>query len=212
MPSLVITKNDGGPKYQDWDVVSKRRLGQVFTGEKLLTAFGVSGTDPGAIVHTTLQACLDHGYSIWMRYNGEVNDSFAIVDAVTYKGFRSDLDEEWTLSQEERDAEIAANLKKFKVELNYEGIDDSGYQTSIVRNGKKGTLTLLVREDTPAKNPNNKKKTMNVTIPGDFELFDDMALGRKQYLVDMAEDVRNLTTDEDDVDYLLSSLTFRRCL
>jgi len=141
-----------------------------------------------------------------------VNDSFAIVDSVTYKGFRREHDVEWTLPQEEKDADTAVNLKKFKVELNYSGLNDTGYQTEIVRDGNNGLLTLLVREDTPANNPNKTKKTMNVTIPSDFELFDDVTMGRKQYLIDMADDIQNLTADEDDVDYLLSSLTFRRCL
>ncbi len=192
MPSLVITKNDPAdtPLFGDWTNDTKRQNGQVIAGQKLLSSFAVAGTGEETIVRSTIQQCWDNDCSIWMRYDGNIPDSFAIIDA-----FSSE-----PLNPQEQ------GLQPFvvaQVKLTYYKVKVAANGSPIVKEGGPEKLTLVVQNDSAPGKTDNKK--MNVVIPSDFATFDD------QYLKDMTEDIESMPLSED-VPYLLSSLTFRRCL
>lgn len=190
MPSLVITKNSGGPRYGDWADDVKRQQGQVIAGQQMLDNFGVPGTDEEKIVRSTIQGCWDKNCSIWMRYDGDLPDSFAII-----KSFRNaDLTEEELRLQPFVFAQIMLDYYQVKVVP----VGDP-----ILIEGGPEKLTLRVQDDSAPGKTDNKR--MNVVIPADFATFSD------QYLKDMTEDIESMPVAED-VPYLLSSLTFRRCL
>ncbi len=197
MPSLLITKDVDQPLFGDWAKASKRQLGQIHAGEQLLASF-TGGGDFGDMVVATLSACITGGYSTWLRYDGEEADSFAQVVKVTNKGSENEADDERSTLIFGRAA------KKFKIDVDYKELKDTGDQTPVEYvTGGDGVLEIVVREDSaPGK---KKAKRMNVVIPSDYANFDET------YLKQMATDVENIGATEDP-DYLLSSLTFRRCL
>ncbi|MEO9780454.1 hypothetical protein [Sedimentitalea sp.] len=190
MPSLLTTKNEDGPRFGDWGVPSKRQAGQVFMGQKMLENFSVPGTDEEAIVRSTIQECLDGGYTIWLRFDGALAESFAILE---------DFNDE-ALNEE---AESLRAFGTMTVKLFISEIKPAVVGTPIERVGSPKKFKLRVQLDSKPNKKNDKK--MNVVIPSDFATFQD------QYLQDMTDDIETLTTTED-VPYLLSSLTFRRCL
>ncbi|MBD3666106.1 hypothetical protein [Sulfitobacter aestuariivivens] len=190
MPSLLVTKDDGVPRVGDWDNASRRQAGQVEAGKLMLANFQVNGTNEKQIVEQTLQGIWDAGCSIWLRYDGDKPDSIAIIDK-----FEDD-----DLTEEER--ALSQFMAGF-VKLTYYEVAPGNVGDPVVAIGGGGKLTLRIQDDSPPGNTANKK--MNVVIPSDFATFKD------QYLQDMTGDIDNLTV-ADDVPYLLSSLTFRRCL
>ena len=198
MPSLLITQNNGltGPHYGDWNDPGKRQKGQVFTGETLLKSFKVSPTDPEHIVRTTIGTILSKTYSIWLRYDGEENESFAVITEF--------LDE--TLNDEEQ---RLAPFVGGQIKLTYYQLEVTEANVPIQTVGGPEKITLIVQKDTSPKDKKNKK--MNIVVPSDYALFDDVTLDRKKYLRAMTEDIEALDPT-DDIPYLLSSLTFRRCL
>lgn len=191
MPSLLTTKNDAdGPKFGDWTVPDKRQDGQVFMGKRMLVNFGVSGTDEEEIVKTTIQDCLDGDCSIWLRFDADLANSFAILE---------DFDDE-ALSDEDESLRAVGTMT---VKLFISEVKTVVVGMPIEKVGTPKKFKLRVQLDSK---PNKKNdKMMNVVIPSDFATFQD------QYLQDMTDDIETLTTTED-VPYLLSSLTFRRCL
>lgn len=193
MVSLVTTKNTGQPLYEDWFDAAKRQDGQIIMGNAMLDAFAVSGTDEEAIVRSAIQQAWDQDCSIWMRYDGDLPDSFAILE---------DFDKSALTEEEEESLRAAANIKGM-VRLSYIEVNGTPGQP-ITRVGRSERLTLRIYDDTRPGQTNNKR--MNVVIPSDFANFDS------QYLSDMAADVEAIKPPDDDPKYLLSSLTFRRCL
>lgn len=191
MPSLLTTKNDAeGPKFGDWTSAQKRQDGQVYLGDRMLVHFSDSGADEEAIVRDTIADCLNGDYSIWLQYDGNLANSFAIVE-----GFNEDaLDDE----DEALRAFGTRTVKLFVSEVKTAVVG-----TPIQKVGSPKKFKLRVQPDSKPGQTNDKK--MNVTIPSDFATFQD------QYLQDMTQDIEDLSTEED-VPYLLSSLTFRRCL
>jgi len=198
MPSLLITQNNGltGPHYGDWNDPGKRQKGQVFTGETLLESFKVSPTDPEKIVRTTINTILSNPYSIWLRYDGEENESFAVITEF--------LDEKLN-DEEQRLAPFVGG----QIKLTYYQLEVTAANVPIQTVGGPEKITLIVQKDTSPKDKKNKK--MNIVVPSDYALFDDVTLDRKKYLRAMTEDIEALDPT-DDIPYLLSSLTFRRCL
>ena len=197
MPSLVITKDAGQPLYGDWAKGPKRQEGQNHAGKTLLASFS-NQADFGAMVTATLSACITGGYSTWLRYDGDDADSFAHVVAVTSKGEEEEVDREGSFLINGRKA------KKYKVEVAYKELKNTGDQTPIqYAPDGDGILEIVVREDSAPGQ--KKKKRMNVVIPSDYADFDDT------YLKQMAQDIEDIPAAKDP-DYLLSSLTFRRCL
>ncbi|MGB3243307.1 MAG: hypothetical protein WBB25_02140 [Sulfitobacter sp.] len=199
MPSLLITQDSGltGPLYGDWNDADKRQKGQVFAGEALLKSFKAPSTDPEQIVRTTIGDVLAGKYSIWLRYDGEENESFAVI---------TDFLDESLDDEEQRLAPFVGG----QIKLTYYKLEVVAEGSPIKLDGGPEKLTLVVQLDTPPKD--KKKKKMNVVVPSDYALFDDVTLDRKKYLRAMTEDIEALVEPADDISYLLSSLTFRRCL
>lgn len=201
MPSLVITKNTSGPSYEDWDDAKMRQDGQVFAGAAMFEEFRKAKLAKENklpvptvedIVLATFAKCWKKSCSIWMRYDGDNPDSFAIIEPDSARA-------------EESFQDPVTGLRVYNLKLDYCEVVTNGMTKGDpiqTVNGSKSKLTLKVNEDSvPGK---SKNKTMNVTIPSDYTNFND------QYLTQMVVDIE--TPGVDDVDYLLSSLTFRRCL
>lgn len=186
MTSLLITMGD---EFADKDDRGKRKAGQNYAGERMLHWFRNRDSDV-EIVHKTLEECINGNYIVWLIYDDDGNAKFAnLKNPVKTSGNKVTIDYD-------------------EVELDPHGSNKP------IPTGNSGEIDIFVDEDGGKRN--KVKKKMSVAIP--YDRFDDSGANPPRlpfddtYLEDISGDVQDFGSPTDATEYMLSSLTFRRCL